>query len=262
MSIKKFNVIIKEEKIPKLQIIANIISEFNGITNYEAIQKANKISGFIGEGLSEEDAKKLISICEKNRISTIKIPEDEMPKIKNPININSIIINPEKIEFNGEIHLSCNKEDIVIITYIPLKYIQSKQIISREGPSATQKIIRLGIMATTGIPIGLGKNKEIKKEIKNTEITLYMDIILKDETHLRMNSDHFDFSFLKDEKTYSSQINFKIMSKKIALICPKALKNPALYDLIENKISNIQYETFSEIEKEILRLLIIHQSII
>jgi len=119
-------------------------------------------------------------------------------------------------------------------------------------------------MAVTGLPIGMGKSKEVKKEIKSSELSFYMDIILRTNDpgpqtiHLRLSSGDFDFSCLKENKTYSSQLNLRLMCAKLSAFAPHAMKNAGLTAILESKpLTPLPYDTMDDFEKEILRLLII-----
>ena len=65
----------------------------------------------------------------------------------------------------------------------------------------------------------------------------------------------FDFSCLKDKKTYSSQMNFNLMCAELAALAPKALKNTGLWAIIEHKpLSALPYDSMEDFEKETRRL--------
>jgi len=148
--------------------------------------------------------------------------------------------------------------ELVVTAYASIKHNLSKTIKVKEGPSAGEKAVRLGIMMTTGLPIGMGKSKEVSKELKSVETTLYMELIFSDGLRLSLNSDKFDFSCLKEKKTYSSQMNFALLCLELAKHAPGALKNTGMFDVLEKKlIPTLQYDSPSDLEKEIKRLLLL-----
>ena len=250
-----FSVIFKTEKLPPVQTVSKIIYEFKQILIYDAARISNKNYGFAGENLTEPDADRLISICSKNGIEAMKVENEKIKKFNNPTTITNLSFENQNLNYKLNDAISSHKlEDISVLACAQIEYNVSKTITTKEGPSAGEKAIRIGIMMTTGLPIGTGKGKEVKKEIKNTETTSYLDIVFINEVHLRINSDHFDYSCLKEKKTYSTNMNFKLLSAQISSLCPKALKNSPLFDLIENKPLSIRYESITDMEKDLSRL--------
>jgi hypothetical protein len=72
---------------------------------------------------------------------------------------------------------------------------------------------------------------------------------------MRLNSSDFDFSCLKEKKTYSSQSNFRLMCAELAAFAPCALKNAGLLALLAGTtLAILPYETTADLEKETSRL--------
>jgi hypothetical protein len=111
-------------------------------------------------------------------------------------------------------------------------------------------------MAVTGLPIGLGKTKEVTKEVAGSELSFYMDLVLRGSSaRLRLASGNFDFSGLKEKKTYSSQVNFRVLCAELAAFAPGAWKNSGLLEMLAGRpLSTLPYDSLDDLEKETLRL--------
>ncbi|MBI4802142.1 MAG: hypothetical protein HY796_06425 [Elusimicrobia bacterium] len=253
-----FLVFAAEERLPDFLLVTQIISKFLGLSREEAAQGARHSWGFLGEDLSGEKALKLLEICGFYGIEAVKIPTAARPELELPLRITKLGLEPDKLvysEANGQSD-TMPKENIRVLSAAPLKTETLRTTHTTEGPSIQEKAVRLGIMAVTGLPIGLGKSKEVRKEVKSSETSFYMDLILDGGGRLRFCSDNFDFSHLAAERTYSSQLNFRLMAAKLAAFAPKALKNAGLWAILENKpLSPLPYDSMDDFELESLRLL-------
>lgn len=257
---EKFLILAEGEKLPDFTLVTEITANFLKLNRDEAARTARHSWGFLGEDLDDTKAQELLRHCAAYGVETIKLPASELPKLEAPLRVTKLTLEQDKLvytEANGESD-TLPKEDIIVLSAAPIKSETSRTVTAKEGPSMQERAVRLGIMAVTGLPIGMGKSKEVKKEIKSSETSFYMDLILKNGGRLRFCSDDFDFSYLAAEKTYSSQLNFRLMAVRLAAFAPKALKNAGLWSIIESKpLSTLPYDSMEDFEIESLRLLIL-----
>lgn len=269
-----FSVIAAEERLPDFILLSKIISESRGVNRDDAGRIARHTWGFIGEGLSEAGADDLLERCALYGVHAFKTAAAELSGLKPPLYIRKAVFAGGILNYTDGNALAGaeEKDDILVVAAAPVKEETTKTVKTTEGPSGKERLIRLGIMAATGLPIGMGKTKEVKKEVKSSELSFCMDIVLKTDntrvsavskaggpqtsaTRLRLASDNFDFSCLKEKKTYSSQINFRLMCAEMAAFAPHALKNAGLTAILESKpLALLPYDTEDDLEKEILRL--------
>ncbi len=253
-----FLIFAAEEKLPDFTLVTEIIAKFLGLNRDDAAKAARHSWGFLGEGLDEEKAEELLRLCGTYGIEAAKLPTASLPAPEPPLQITKLLIEPDKLiysESNGETD-ELPREAVSVLSAAPIKTLTSRMVKSKEGPSDQERAVRIGIMAVTGLPIGLGKSKEVNKEVKSSETSFYMDLVEKNGGRLRFCSDSFDFSFLAAEKTYASQLNFRLMAAKIAAFAPHAFKNAGLWAILEGKpLSTLPYDTIDDFEQETLRLL-------
>jgi len=251
-----FSVIAADERLPDFILAAKIISESLGVNRDDAGRIARHAWGFIGENLSEAGADELLGRCSLYGVKSVKIAAADLSALKPPLHIKKAVFAGGVLSYtDGNASAgTAEKDDILVIAAAPVKDETTRVIKNIEGPSGQERAIRFGIMAVTGLPIGLGKTKEVKKEVKTSDLSFYMDIILKTD-RLRLSSNDFDFSCLREKKTYSSQTNFRLMCAELAAFAPRALKNAGLSAILESRpLALLPYDTMADFEKEILRL--------
>ena len=87
--------------------------------------------------------------------------------------------------------------------------------------------------------------------------------VLKDGvTRLRLNSGAFDFSGLKEKKTYSSQVNFRLLCAELTAFTPAAFRNACILAMKENRpLTLLPYDSLADLETEELRLTLAKQNL-
>ena len=272
-----FSVLAADDKPPDFILASKIIAESRGLNREDAGRTARHAWGVLGEGLSEDAAALVLERCALYGLGAVKVPTALIPALEPPVNIKKAVFAAGNFNHadGGSLAGSEGSGDILILAAAPVKEQTTRTVTTTEGPSGQEKAVRLGIMAVTGLPIGLGKSKEVKKEIKSSEVSFCLDIALKTDRplsarsdnagapravlrRLRLNSGDFDFSCLKEKKTYSSQTNFRLMCAEFAAFAPRALRNAGLLALLAGAtLAILPYETADDLKKETLRLAVL-----
>lgn len=249
-------VITADEKLPEFTLLAQALGA--GLDPSSAAIAARRCWGVLGSGLEEAGAAGLESRCAGLGIKTLRLPAPG--PLPPPQPSKKVVFSAGTAVFSLEAgaELAVQPEDMAVIAAAPVKESFSKMVKTTEGPSSQEKAIRFGIMAVTGLPIGLGDTKEVTKEIRNTELAFYLDLVMKaGPARLRVNAGAFDFSGLKEKKTYSSQANFRVLCAELAAFAPAAWKNTGLRAMLEGKpLSTLPYDSLKDMERETLRLVL------
>jgi len=253
-----FSVLTADERLPAFALFSRIISESRGINHDDAGRIARHAWGFIGENITETEADKLVELCAVYGLNAIKKPAGAVQEPEPPLHIKKLVFSEGILNYT-DVSAGAGSTDANALTLLaaaPVKEITTKTVKTREGPSSQEKAIRFGIMAVTGLPIGMGKSKEVKKEVTSSELSFCLDIISRPTAvRLRLSSNDFDFSCLKEKKTYSSQSNFRLLCAELAAFAPAALKNAGLLAILESKpLAPLPYDSPDDYEQEILRL--------
>ena len=246
------------EKLPELAVLAQILTAALKTDRSSAAIKARHCWGLLGTGLDAEAAAGLTGLCAGLGIRTLTLPDPGPAPLPAPQPVKKVVFESGQVLFTcaGERLITALPEDISILAAAPIKEEFLKTVKTTEGPSAQEKAVRMGIMAVTGLPIGMGKTKETAKEVKTSELSFYLDIILKGgRGRLRLNSGAFDFSGLKEKKTYASQVNFRVLCAELSAFAPDAFRNACVLAMREGRpLTMLPYDSLADLESEELRL--------
>jgi hypothetical protein len=94
--------------------------------------------------------------------------------------------------------------------------------------------------------------KEEDKTVVSPELWGVLDIILTAPSRrLRVLSGDFDYSCLREEKTYDSLSNFRILARRLAALWPEAGRNRGLRFILEGKPQrDMGYDCLADLERE------------
>ncbi len=251
-----FLVITSGEELPQQQLLARALAAAGGLDLPTAAMTARHCWGMLGNSLTEEAAAALESVCAGLGIAAVRLPAEGLPALPPPRPVSRLLLEGDRASFFGPEGFSAAvfPEEISVLAAAPVKEEFFRTAKTTEGPSAQEKAIRFGIMAVTGLPIGLGKSKEVLKQIRSSETSFYMDI-LTSGARLRLASDDLDFSALGPKKTFSSQVNFRLLAAALSAFAPLAFKNTGLKALLAGRpLAALPYDSLADLEKETLRL--------
>lgn len=256
-------VITAGEKLPELPLLAQVLAAALKTDPTSAAIKARHCWGLLGAGLDEAGAAGLSALCAGLGIKTLTLPDPGPAKLPVPQPVKKVVFENGRALFTGAgAQLAAvMPEDISLLAAAPIKEDFVKMVKSSEGPSTQEQAVRIGIMVATGLPIGMGKTKETKKEVKTSELSFYLDILLKGGPgRLRLNSAAFDFSGLKEKKTYSSQVNFRLLCAELSAFAPAAFRNACVLAMKEGRpLTLLPYDSLADLETEELRLTLARQ---
>lgn len=244
------------EELPPVQVLARVLGAAVKTDPDTAALAARRCWGLLGAGLDAAAAAALEEQCGIFAVPVIKLASD-LPSLPPPVPVKKVNFENGLAVFSaGTGPVSCLPGAISVLAAAPIKEEFFRTVTATEGPSSGAKAMRLGIMAVTGLPIGLGKSREVKKNVKSSELSFYMDVVLDGgRVRLRLASDDLDFSGLKEKKTYSSQVNFRLLCSELAAFAPAAFKNAGLRAMLAGRpLLLLGYDSLADLEKETLRL--------
>jgi hypothetical protein len=142
-------------------------------------------------------------------------------------------------------------KDVLLLSTGVLNEQTTSTHVEMKGPSVGERAARIGLMAV-GLPVGFGKKKKVVVERKETNLYFYLDIFLSNPTsRVRIDPGTFNFDCLKEQKTYSSTTNFRLLLLELCRRASLALKNQGTDFLAEGKPLNLlHYDSPSDLEKE------------
>jgi hypothetical protein len=132
----------------------------------------------------------------------------------------------------------------------------------KEGPTPGQRLASAGLMLATGLPIKIGgKERTVEKTLHQSDLFFYVDVLTRNPLkRLRVDSQSFDYSFLKERKLYQIMGNFKLLVSDLVKGTPEAWQNHGTRVLLEGKpIQTMGYVTLADLERETRWLLTLQQ---
>ncbi|MFN0118332.1 MAG: hypothetical protein ACKVQC_08610 [Elusimicrobiota bacterium] len=250
-----FAVILEKSLEVPLEVLAQVLAKFNHEPLQDATRKANHAWGIIAENLNEIECNTLIDLLHQTNLKGIKIPQEKLPIFPPAFTflhlsfLDSGIkgINDQGTEF------SFQWDEINIISAAALKTSHEKKMTLKEGPSNTQKMLSMGIMMATGLPISIGgKTKKTEKTISQNETSFLLEVILKAPLRrLHIWADRLNYSFLKEKMVYDQLGNFKLFIKEVISKNQQAKTNKGIKILLANQpITTMGYESLTDLEQE------------
>ncbi len=253
-----FCVIAAGERMPGFAAMAAALAAAFGLDHPAAAVQARHCWGVFARDLEAAAADAVVGHCAACGIKTIKLPAAALARLPAAHRIKKIGFEKEHLAWMDAAGNAgtVRAREIAALSAAPVKEETMHLVKTKEGPSGAEKAVRMGIMSVTGLPIGLGKTKETIKEVRGNELAFYLDIISgSDEPRLRLSPVDLDFSCLKEKKTYSSEMNFRLLALELAAFVPAALNSAALWAMRENTPLNaLPYDTMEDFETETRRL--------
>lgn len=244
------------EKLPEQAILAQVLGKAFGLDRDTAAARARHCWGVLGRDLEEAAAAGIERLCSDFGVGTLRFPAPP-PRLPAPARLKKVVFENGVLAFDADgARYAAAPGDISVIAAAPIKEEFSKTVKTTEGPSNQEKAVRLGIMAVTGLPIGMGKSKEVSKEVKSSELSFYLDFLLAaGPRRFRVTPGDFDFACLREKKTYSSQVNFRLLAVELAAFAPAAFKNTGLLTMLAGRpLAALPYDSLADLEEETLRL--------
>lgn len=254
-----FLLITAGEKLPEFTVLERVLGAALKTDRDTAAAAARRCWGLLGRDLDEAAAAELAARCAEFGVATLRLPWPP-PPLPPAETVKAVSFEGGSAVFSlaGGASAQAAPRDITVLAAAPVKQETSRLVKATEGPSAGEKAVRMGIMAVTGMPIGLGKSREVKKELKSSETSFCLDLLLGPAgRRLRVVPENFDFSCLKADKTYSSQVNLRLLSGLAAAFAPAAFKNAGLMAMLAARpLTSLPYDSLDDLEAEELRLLL------
>lgn len=129
----------------------------------------------------------------------------------------------------------------------------SSTVTVKEGPDAKQRLVGLGLMLVTGIPVRVGpKAREVTKTVESAEPVFYLDVALgRPVRRLRVDGQSFDYSVLGAAMGPSVLQNFKTLVAAAAAQAPAAARGRGTRILIEGRpLREMGYAGLDDLDRE------------
>jgi len=235
--------------------VAGGVAKFWKIPYSDAARRARRGWGFLGEGLSEAQADGFSAALAEAGIASLRLPDSGLRRLPEASPAAGMSFGPDAVS----LRLGDGREEVLpfaraaIVAAAAIEVTDVRKVTETEGPTAAQKAMRAGIMLATGLPLGLGKSKEVVKEQRSTDLLFFMDIVGKDPpVRFRVDARRFDFSCLAREMAMGAVVNFRALLSRLARSAPTAVRNKGCRILLAGQpAASMGYETLDDLDREL-----------
>ena len=257
-----FYVILSRPQLPDAGLLAGILMKFLNVTRFEADIAARRCLGFVASKISKESAESLEKECLQNGIGVKVIPGSRVAVLPRAVDCARADFSRDKFtcSLNEKESITSAWDDLVLAGAARISEEKTKTVTEKQGPSRMQKTMSSLIFATTGIPIPTGRTKEVTKTVREETVAVYLELFTGNPLRrIRINPEHFNFSYLAGRKGYASAVNFNLMVADVDSFASNALKTRGFTSIIKKEPLSMQlYDSFKSFEKELTWLLTLH----
>lgn len=214
--------------------------------------------GFLGSGLTESDAKIIVSLAGEMGIKTLLLEDEKVAVIPEPDLVNAVSCEKDAFYFMTGLEpggVKIQWKDICLFSAICLNEDTMVEKTVKEGRTKTQKIMSLGITMTTGIPIKIGKDREVSKQVAGRELHFFADIFINNPDaaarRLHIDAEKLDFSYLSARIMPNVMGNFNLLVRDIAGQSTSSIMNKGVRTLLAGQpFTAAGYSSRADYEKE------------
>lgn len=240
----RYAVILTRPEIAEPLVLGKALAAARKTPLQDQMPAAKGAWGIVAENLDEAHAENLVNELRKSSVECSVILESSLVSIPAAQPLGRI--DPATLE----------QPFLIAAAGVTVTSTTTRTI--KEGPTAGQKMLNTAILLGTGLPIKLGgKERTIEKKQTTSDCIYYLDLIFNEPLrHLRVDAQHFDYSFLKERKLYQVFGNFKLLVEDMVRAAPAALRNHGTKVLLEGKpIQTMGYDSLEDLDREIRWLL-------
>jgi len=251
----KYAVLLKNPKTYHPPTIAKVIQAFREIPYQDAIHLARASWGILGENLEKVKAENLIDLLPVASLEGVLWPQDKLSDLPMAKALTGLEFSDDTLRINikgGESQVFSWSE-IKITAAAGFNSETFKVTKQEKGSSFGQKMMDVGILMSTGIPMGLfRKKKEAVQSQRSVDFMYFMDLFFKDSLErYRIDAQAFDYSCLKEKMVYNVLGNLRALITEITQKGKGSLWNKGVRDILESRpVSSMDYRSLDEIERE------------
>ncbi len=222
---------------PQPSGLVKAVADFKKILPMDAAQAVKKTRGIVAEDMEQKEAEDLLFRLTECGLSDSIVPSESVLALPPAAPRKDIQVPPERLH---------------LIAAACYKVVSSKTVKTKEGPSGAEKVAKIGILLATGLPLPMGRSKEVEKKQETTELACVLELFLKDPPErFTVEVPTFDFSFLKERMLYNVFGNFKIIVEDLVRMAPAALRSKGTRILLEGRpVATMGYESAADLERE------------
>ena len=267
-------VLLRKPEQLSVSVLAAVLARARGCPTLDAMAAARSCWGILEEDHAEAAAKRLAAALTAAGCESLALPQnlvEDLPPAAAVVKADLGSPAPAFFAARGEPHPGLDASpqahalpdglryggpaglDAALLSAAILKRSVPQTIRVQKDISLTDKALQVGLLLATGLPIRTARmRKEEQRTVLDPELWGVLDIILRAPVRrLRVLSDGFDYSCLKEEKTYDTLSNFRALARRLAALWPEAGRNRGLRFILDGKPQrDMGYESAADLERE------------
>ncbi len=248
-----WSVLLSDPAGAEVGALARFFAADKKVPMIDALRLARRSWGFLGRDLDESAANALVQSAAAVGIKAMAVETKAVPNLSEPVGAHGAIFEGNQMTLAVGIPATPHTLALETIRLLSVAHLRRDMFVTRttkEDVSTGRRIAGLGILLATGIPVGLGKAKEIQKTTAETEWVLMLDIY-GDEGRWRAIATGFDFSGLGSEKGAVGPDNLRRLLALLHRRAPSALLNRGARWWLEGRpLNTAGYDEMSDVDQE------------
>jgi hypothetical protein len=226
-----------------------------GRVAFEARLDARRCSGALVEHVGESEAAQAVASAESVGLRVLLCSDSDIPALPAPTEVRGFRWEAENLVFvssGGPGDVSIPWPHLVLAAAAPLKETTTETHVTRQSPSGGERALRIGLTLTTGLPLGFGKEKEIRRTETHTDYALRLDLYtLHPITRYHLEAASFHFAGLGDRLGAGARENLRTFVDEVVRRAPGLRQNRGLRALHEGTpLSALGYERMDDVDRE------------
>ncbi|MDD5628080.1 MAG: hypothetical protein PHU21_03380 [Elusimicrobia bacterium] len=247
----RYAVLLRKPEQLAFPALAEILARRRGCPTLDAMASARSCWGILEQDREEAAAKDLAAALTAAGLEALALPQnllEELPAAQ----------AAAKADLDQRVFFSDSGEALpaaapVLLCAAIIKRTVTQTIKVQKDIGLAQKALQVGLIMASGLPIRTASmRKEEGKVVASTELRGLLDLVfVEPDRRLRVVSDDFDYSCLKDKKTFDSLSNFRLLARRLAGFWPEAGRSRGLRFILENQPQReMGYESPVDLERE------------
>jgi len=220
----------------------------------DAQRAARHAWGFLAENLTESEAQAARADAAAMGLPAVCLPDERLRLLPDPSPVSGLQKDGPALRWtSGAPPAPLSAVDAASIRLLSFASIRHDALVTKvvkEQASGARRLAGLGIMLTTGIPVGMGGTTDVARTVTSTEWIVFLDVF-GEGNRWRVTPERFDFSSLGAEKGVGGPANTRRLLEALRAAAPGALINRGARTFLAGQpLSGAGYDDLDDVEKE------------
>lgn len=225
-----------------------------GMALIDAKRAARHAWGMLAEDLTETEAQAARAAAAEMGLPAACVSDDHFRPLTDPLPVSGLHLDGSSLRWTSGSPPAplpaVASASIRLLSFASIRRDSLVKRVVKEQASGARRLAGLGIMLTTGIPVGLGGTTEVSRTMASTEWIVFLDV-LGEESRWRVTPERFDFSGLGAGKGVGGPENTRRLLEALRAAAPGALLNRGAQTLLAGRpLSGAGYDDLDDVEKE------------